>query len=89
VKGAQDNQMDLYPNQADTYIQAEFDTPIRAQRIVVFDMAGRLVRSYVPKNVEMGAGYRLDVSGCGTGTYILNIVDVKGNSYQKRMAVKH
>ncbi|MEX0275643.1 MAG: T9SS type A sorting domain-containing protein, partial [Flavobacteriaceae bacterium] len=68
---------------------AEFDTPVRAQRIMVFDMAGRLVRSYVPKNVEMGAGYRLDVSGYGAGTYILNIVDDTGAIHQEQMVVKH
>ncbi|MEX0275820.1 MAG: BspA family leucine-rich repeat surface protein, partial [Flavobacteriaceae bacterium] len=89
VKGAQDNQMDLYPNQAGTYVQAEFDTPVRAQRIMVFDIAGRLVRIYVPKNVEMGAGYRLDVSRYGAGTYILNIVDDTGASHQEQMVVKH
>jgi len=84
----QDNTMSIYPNQAMTFATVSFEKPTQVQQVLVFDMIGRLIQSYDPREIGNTGTYTMDVNSYQQGTYIIKMVDNKGASFQKQMIVK-
>ena len=83
------NTLSLSPNPATTNITASFKLPIKVKTIMVFDMIGRLVRTYKAEEVINADGYGLDLNFIQPGSYIIKTIDDKGNQYQKQMAIDY
>ena len=82
------NKMMLYPNQVSDVAKVSFVEPVELQQILVFDMIGRLIRSYNPNEVKIGEEYAIDVNTYQQGTYIVKMINYEGVSFEKRMMVK-
>ncbi len=83
-----DNSLSIYPNQATTFVTASFEEPIHVQQILVFDMIGRLMKSYNPIEIGNDGKYTIDVNSYRQGAYIIKMVDNNGVSFQKLMVVE-
>ncbi|MCK0147665.1 HYR domain-containing protein, partial [Arenibacter sp. F26102] len=83
------NNMNIAPNPASYSATASFNLPINVKTIMVFDMIGRLVRTYKAEEVKNRDGYGLDLNFIQPGNYILKTIDDQGNQYQKQMAIDY
>ena len=84
-----ENAMRLYPNQASTFTTISFEESTQMKRVLVYDMSGRLVKSYNPKNNLGENAYVIDVNFYQQGNYIVKVVDEKGLTQSQLMIVKH
>ncbi len=82
------NTLTVSPNPATSYTEASFENPETVETIMVFDMLGRLVRTYTAKEVKAGEIYSLDLNFIQPGTYIIRTIDTKGFHFQKQMVIK-
>ncbi len=80
--------MSIYPNQASTFVTLSFKDSATIERIFVFDILGRLVRSYDPNKIKDGTNYIIDVNLYQQGSYIIKTIDEKGESFQKQLLVR-
>ncbi|UJH66977.1 BspA family leucine-rich repeat surface protein [Allomuricauda sp. SCSIO 65647] len=83
------NVLSLHPNPANVQVTASFEAPVEIQKIMVFDMQGRLVKTYAMDPNTQGAEYGLDVSDMPPGVYFVRTQNEKGHYFQKQMVVKH
>lgn len=83
-----DNGMSLYPHQVSDFVTVSFEKPMEIQQILVFDMTGRLVKSYNPNEIRAGEGYTSDANLYQQGAYIIIMIDNKGVNFQKQMIVR-
>lgn len=86
---ATENAMRLYPNQASTFTTISFEESTQINRVFVYDISGRLIESYNPKNNLGENGYVIDVSFYQQGNYIVKVVDENGLTQSQQMVVKH
>ncbi|MBM1106784.1 PQQ-dependent sugar dehydrogenase [Aurantibacter crassamenti] len=82
------NSMHIYPNQAKTFVTASFEEPTEVVQMYVFDITGKLVKTYNPKDIKVGQNYTIDVNLYQQGTYIIKMIDRKGINFQKQMIVR-
>jgi len=80
--------MSLYPNQVSDFVTVSFEKPTEIQQILVFDMIGRLVKSYNPNEIRAGEGYTIDANLYQQGAYIIKMIDNTGVNFQKQMIVR-
>ncbi|MFC4094728.1 malectin domain-containing carbohydrate-binding protein [Euzebyella saccharophila] len=82
------NEMLLYPNQASVSTNISFDKPTILTAIYLFDMSGRLLQSYAPKEVKNEDSYGIEVSQYSKGQYLLKVIDKKGTSYSRTLIIQ-
>ena len=78
----------LYPNPTVNRVMASFDEEVTVELIQVFDVVGRLIRTYDAKKVREGDGYMLEVYDMPPGSYFIRTQDTHGYNYQKQMVIK-
>ncbi|MEO9893799.1 BspA family leucine-rich repeat surface protein [Aurantibacter sp.] len=83
-----ENDMRIYPNQVSDFATLSLEEPVEIQQVLVFDMIGRLIKSYNPNSIKSSEDYILDVNELQQGTYIVKLIDNQGVSFQKQMVVK-
>lgn len=85
-----DNVLDfsIYPNPSVVSVIASFSTPVTLEVIQVFDIQGRLIRTYDANKVKEGNGYRLEVNDMPAGTYFIRTQDTEGLDYQKQLLIR-
>ncbi len=67
----------VFPNPASGTVRLQFTNGSRVLRIVLLDVAGRLVRSFDPENAE------LDMKGFPAGVYFIRAVTTNGRAVKK------
>jgi len=82
------NNIILYPNKVSDFATVTFDKPIDVEFIHVFDITGRLLRSYDPRTIRNGRDYIIDVKRYEQGVYIVKMIDDVGGSFDKQMIVR-
>ncbi|MBC8770625.1 DNRLRE domain-containing protein, partial [Arenibacter sp. BSSL-BM3] len=82
------NDLSLFPNPATNATTVSFKLPIKVKAIMVFDMSGRLVRTYNAEEVQIGEGYGLELNYLQPGSYIVKTIDDEGHQFQKQMVIK-
>ena len=80
--------LSIYPNPTVSSVMASFDDEVVVERIQVFDIQGRLIRTYDAKRIKDGEGYRLDVYDMPAGSYFIRTQDTKGFNYQKQLVIE-
>jgi uncharacterized repeat protein (TIGR03803 family) len=82
--------LQVYPNPADEKVTVEF-TAINANEKLVFrltDISGREVKR---SEIAISNGFNrteIDLTACNAGIYLLHMIDAKGSSSVKKIAVK-
>ncbi|MTB53820.1 HYR domain-containing protein [Lewinella sp. W8] len=66
----------VYPNPADDRVFVELESPRAMNGLSLFDMNGRLVRTYAGEGPQVQ--YELDLSGLAAGTYVLRAQSTQG-----------
>ena len=82
------NTAKLSPNPATTTATLSFEEPVQLMTIQIFDVTGRLIRTYTNTETLEGGVYTLDVKSIAPGTYFIKSQDVLGRFYQKQMIIK-
>ena len=80
--------LSIYPNPTTSSVMASFEEAVTVEHIQVFDVQGRLIRTYDAKRVKDGEGYRLDVNDMPAGSYFIRTQDTKGFNYQKQLVIE-
>jgi len=83
-----ENDMTIYPNQVSDIAIVSFEKPTEIQQIYVFDITGRLIRTYDPSAIKNNKTYTIDVNLYQQGAYIVKMIDTKGVHFQKQMIVR-
>jgi len=83
----EENNMTIFPNQVSDMAMVSFDKPTEVQHIYVFDITGRLIKSYDPNAIRNGEDYLIDVNLYEQGAYFIKMVDNMGVNFQKQMIV--
>ena len=85
------SQVKLYPNPTSlvSYIKV-LNKNITLSKIDIYDISGRLVKSYNESNLNATQGtYKIDVSNLQQGTYIINLITSKNETLNyKKLIVK-
>ena len=87
-KKQDDNDMIIYPNQVSDFATVSFEKTTEVQQVYVFDITGRLIKSYHPKEIKNGDNYIIDVNLYQQGPYIIKLIDSRGVNFEKQMIVK-
>ena len=87
-KSPNKNYMRLYPNQVSDFATVSFERPVEIRQVYVFDITGRLVKSYNPRAIRSERGYTIDVTKYQQGAYIVKLIDGQGANFEKKMIVK-
>jgi hypothetical protein len=82
------NTLTVSPNPAILSAQASFENPETVETIMVFDILGRLVRTYKGSEVKNGDVYTLDLNFMQPGTYIIKTTNDRGFHFQKQMIIR-
>ncbi|RNC88615.1 MAG: BspA family leucine-rich repeat surface protein [Allomuricauda sp.] len=82
------NRLSIWPNPSNVVAHANFERPIEIQKIMVFDMKGRLVKTYPVKSVGSATDFELDVQDLPAGAYFVRTQDEMGFHFQKQMIIK-
>ena len=80
------NNLTLYPNPASISTTLGFDMPTQVERIQVFDVSGRLVKTIKGGLVDRN-GTPIDVHELPTGTYYINTRDSSGQEFKQQMLI--
>ncbi|MDT0540920.1 BspA family leucine-rich repeat surface protein [Croceitalea sp. P059] len=80
------NEMNLYPNPANDYINVSFSEVAKVDVFYVYDISGRMIQSSKANANENN--YLLNVTQLTTGTYFVKAIDNQGIEYYKQMVIK-
>lgn len=85
------NEVSMYPNAAVSSTQITMSNPeADITKLYVYDVAGRLLRSYEGLELKTSAGaYLLQVSNLENGVYLLRMVTTDGNVFDEKLLVRH
>ncbi|HDZ03791.1 T9SS type A sorting domain-containing protein, partial [Maribacter sp.] len=83
------NEMTVSPNPADVIATVSFTTPQMVSTIYVYDVTGRLVKTYPGNLNEEVSSSEIQVQDLPAGTYFVRTLDANGNETQQQMAIKH
>ena len=84
----EDNDMIIYPNQVSDFAIISFEKPTEVEQIYVFDVSGRLVRTFNAAEVTGDGVYKFEVNYLKSGTYFINAIDNQGVKHQKQIVIK-
>ncbi|WP_282050210.1 T9SS type A sorting domain-containing protein [Maribacter aquivivus] len=79
---------DLYPNPSFDIVTLNNKDKIQIKEIQFYDITGRLIRTVLPDVMQSSVDMTIDLYDFTEGFYILNILDVDGNRYQKELLIK-
>ncbi len=82
------NTAKLSPNPASTTATLSFEKPAELITIQMFDVMGRLVKTYNSTEVSADGVYSLDVKSLSPGTYFIKSQSATGQVFQKQMVIK-
>lgn len=82
------NNMLIYPNPAKNEVRTEFETQERIERILIFDMLGRIVQEYRGDVIKNNNGYLMDLHELQAGNYIVRTQTDNGFKYQKQLIIE-
>ncbi len=80
--------MIISPNPADRIATIAFEQPKKISTIYVYDVIGRLVKTYKGDTEVAVYNRELGVQDLPAGTYFVRTTDVKGETHQQQMAIK-
>ncbi|MEH6771669.1 T9SS type A sorting domain-containing protein, partial [Maribacter arcticus] len=83
------NEMTISPNPADVIATVSFTTPQMVSTIYVYDVTGRLVKTYPGNLNKEVSSNQILVQDLPSGTYFVRTLDANGNETQQQMAIKH
>ncbi|MDO6471959.1 T9SS type A sorting domain-containing protein, partial [Maribacter sp. 1_MG-2023] len=79
---------DLYPNPSFDIVTLNNKDEIQIKEIQFYDITGRLIRSILPDGLQSNFDMIINLYDFTEGFYIVNILDVNGNRYQKELLIK-
>lgn len=85
---ANSNKSVLSPNPVISTTSLSFEKEVQLSDIHVFDVSGRLVRTFKAAEVSANGAYNLKVYDLEPGTYFINALDNEGILHQKQMVIK-
>jgi hypothetical protein len=88
LRNANTNKSVLSPNPVISITSLSFEKPVQLSDIQVFDVAGRLIRTFKSVEVFAKGVYNLDVYDLESGIYFINALDTQGVLHQKQMVIK-
>lgn len=86
---ANSNKSVLSPNPVISTTSLSFEKAVQLSDIHVFDVSGRLVRTFKAAEVSANGTYNLKVYDLEPGIYFINALDNKGVNHQKQMVIKN
>lgn len=81
-------EMIISPNPASDVATIVFAKPMQVSNIFVYDVMGRLVKTYKGGSVEEVYSRQLEVQDLPSGIYFVKTKDVNGGELQQQMAIK-
>uniref|UniRef100_UPI002613645D T9SS type A sorting domain-containing protein n=1 Tax=uncultured Maribacter sp. TaxID=431308 RepID=UPI002613645D len=82
------NSFDLYPNPSFDIVTLNNLEEIQIKEIYIYDITGRLIKNIKPKIAQTDLNVTIDLYDFTEGYYILTILDVHGERYQKELLIK-
>ncbi|MDP5060717.1 MAG: PKD domain-containing protein [Maribacter sp.] len=79
---------DLYPNPSFDIVTLNNKDEIQIKEIQFYDITGRLIRTVLPDGLQPSVNIIIDLYDFTEGFYIVNILDINGNRYQKELLIK-
>ena len=61
---------------------------VQIKEIYIYDISGRLIKNIKPKISQADLNVTIDLYDFTEGYYIINILDVNGERYQKELLIK-
>ncbi len=83
-----DNALKIYPNPANVETTAIIENGTEIRRIMVFDMLGRLVRTFEPTGARASSSFVMDVNTLPVGNYFIKTEDKRGTQLQTQMVIQ-
>ena len=82
------NQIIIYPNPTKKYLKIETPIDLDPDGVIkIFDVSGKLIRSYKVKNIAANKEYIIDLDVTTYGNYIITL-DINGREYIKSFVIK-
>lgn len=81
------NHLILSPNPVVSNTTLSFEKRVQLSDIQVFDVSGRLVRTFKGTEVSTDGVYKIKVNDLESGTYFINAIDNQGIKHQKQMVI--
>ncbi|MDF4204118.1 PKD domain-containing protein, partial [Maribacter sp. SA7] len=88
VVASKPNSFDLYPNPSFDIVTLNNLEEIQIKEIYIYDITGRLIKNIKPKIAQADLNVTIDLYDFTEGYYILTILDVNGERYQKELLIK-
>ncbi|MDF4222865.1 T9SS type A sorting domain-containing protein, partial [Maribacter sp. M208] len=88
VVASKPNSFDLYPNPSFDIVTLNNLEEIQIKEIYIYDITGRLIKNIKPKIAQTDLNVTIDLYDFTEGYYILTILDVNGERYQKELLIK-
>ncbi len=88
VVSSKPNSFDLYPNPSFDIVTLNNLEEIQIKEIYIYDITGRLIKNIKPKIAQADLNVTIDLYDFTEGYYILTILDVHGERYQKELLIK-
>ena len=82
------NKIIIYPNPTKKYLKIETPIDLDPDGVIkIFDVSGKLIRSYKVKNIAENKEYIIDLDVTTNGNYIITL-DINGREYIKSFVIK-
>tara|TARA_R110000765_G_scaffold425836_2_gene539769 strand:- start:417 stop:737 length:321 start_codon:yes stop_codon:yes gene_type:complete len=80
--------LEFYPNPSIDIVTLNNKENILIKEIKFYDITGRLIKNYNYNSMVIYDEILFDLNDFIEGLYIVNIIDEKGNRYQKELLIK-
>ena len=82
----QEGNLQVFPNPAEKMVTLllDKDLPGEETTLVIYDVAGKQVRSIVVPSIDLKNGYLLDISDLEKGTYLVGLENGEAVKFVKR-----
>ncbi len=82
--------MKVYPNPIiNNEVTISFNSSVVLKRVLIFDSSGKLIETFNPNTIKGGqTSYSIDVDYLMSGIYSLQVMDINGITYYKRIIKK-
>jgi hypothetical protein len=88
IKDFKSIDLEFYPNPSIDIVTLNNKENIQIKEIMFYDITGRLIKSFNYNSMVIYDEILFELNDFIEGLYIVNIIDQKGNRYQKELLIK-